>query len=194
MLEAFATSTLAVTLAETGDKTQLLSIVLASKFKRPMPIIVGILVATIANHFLAALAGASIAGLLQGIWFQLLVAISFVGMGFWTLIPDKEEEFKDTTGQSVFWTTVFCFFAAEMGDKTQVATVALAARFHDILAVCLGTTLGMMIANVPAVIFGEKITKVVPLDKVRMITAILFIIIGGWTAEEILLKMAHLYW
>jgi putative Ca2+/H+ antiporter (TMEM165/GDT1 family) len=194
MLEAFATSTLAVAFAETGDKTQLLAIVLASRFKKPVPIILGVLVATLVCNFLASLAGASIAGLFQGTWFQVVVACSFVGMGLWTLIPEKEEELSNPTGHSVFWTTLFCFLIAEMGDRTQIATLALAAQFHSIVAVGFGATLGMMLANVPAVILGEKITKVVPVHAIKMFTAILYVILGGWMLEEIILKMAHFSW
>jgi putative Ca2+/H+ antiporter (TMEM165/GDT1 family) len=180
-LEALLTSTAVVALAEIGDKTQLLAIVLAARFKRPLPIVLGILAATLANHFLAALVGEQAASLLDGVWFRFAVAISFIAMAAWTLIPDKlDEEEAKPARFGAFVTTLIAFFLVEMGDKTQIATVALGARFESVLPVMLGTTLGMMIANVPAVFFGHEMIRRVPLHVVRWIAAALFLVIGVW--------------
>lgn len=184
-MEALLISTAVVALAEIGDKTQLLAIVLAARFKRPMPVILGILVATLANHFLAALVGERAAAILDGTWFRYAVAISFILMAAWTLIPDKIDEDLDKPAKfSAFVTTVIAFFLVEMGDKTQIATVALGARFHSVIPVMMGTTIGMMIANVPAVLFGNEIIKRVPLHMVRMIAALLFLAIGMWLLAQ----------
>ncbi|MFN3423604.1 MAG: TMEM165/GDT1 family protein [Novosphingobium meiothermophilum] len=182
MLEAFTTSTAIVALAEIGDKTQLLAIVLAARFKRPVPIVLGILAATLANHFLAALLGATAAAFLDGKWFRLAIAVGFVAMGLWTLVPDKldDEEAPQTSGRGAFLATLVAFFLVEMGDKTQIATIALGARFNDALAVTAGTTLGMMLANVPAVVFGNALIRRVPLDVVRMVAAALLVATGAW--------------
>ena len=180
-MEAFLTSTLVVTLAEIGDKTQLLAIVLATRFQRPIPIIAGIFVATIANHFLAALLGSEVASILDGDWFSYLVAASFIAMAVWTLIPDKlDDEGAKPARFGAFITTVIAFFLVEMGDKTQVATVALGARFNDVVLVTSGTTIGMLLANVPAIFLGHELLKYMPLNIVRMIAAGLFLIIGIW--------------
>jgi putative Ca2+/H+ antiporter (TMEM165/GDT1 family) len=184
-MEAFLTSTAIVALAEIGDKTQLLAIVLATRFKRPAPIIFGIFFATIANHFLAALAGAQIASLLDGTTFRYLVAVSFLLMAGWTLIPDTFEEAKEKPSRfGPFLTTLIAFFLVEMGDKTQIATIALGARFHDVVAVTSGTTLGMMLANVPAVFLGHALVKRVSLRLVRGLAASLFLVIGLWVLAE----------
>jgi putative Ca2+/H+ antiporter (TMEM165/GDT1 family) len=182
MIEAIATSTAIVALAEIGDKTQLLAIVLAARFKRPWPIIAGILVATLANHFLAALAGSAAAGWFDGVWFRYAVAAGFLAMAAWTLVPDKldDDEAPGPARFGAFLTTLAAFFIVEMGDKTQVATIALGARFHDALAVTLGTTLGMMLANVPAVLLGGELVRRVPLQAVRVAAAALFAVLGGW--------------
>ena len=180
-MEALLTSAAIVALAEIGDKTQLLAIVLATRFKRPWPIIAGILAATLANHFLAALVGAQAASWLDGKWFRLLVAASFIAMGLWTLVPDKyDEETEAKPRFGAFLTTLLSFFLVEMGDKTQLATVALGARFHDVVAVAAGTTLGMMIANVPAVFLGNALIRRVPMRLVHLLAALLFIAIGLW--------------
>ena len=184
-MEALFTSTALVALAEIGDKTQLLAIVLATRFKRPWPIIAGIFVATIANHFLAALAGSQVAALLDGLWFRYLVAGSFIAMALWTLVPDKLDDVEDKPAKfGAFLTTVVAFFLVEMGDKTQIATIALGARFHDVIPVTMGTTIGMMIANVPAVFLGHALIKRVPLGVVRMIAAGLFLVIGLWLLAQ----------
>ena len=147
-MEAFLTSTAIVALAEMGDKTQLLAIVLAARFRKPVPIILGILAATLANHAIAALLGAQAAVWLEGAWFQYLVALSFIVMGLWTLIPDKLDEDEQKPARfGAFLTTLVCFFLVEIGDKTQVATIALGARYHDVVAVTAGTTFGMMLAG-----------------------------------------------
>jgi Ca2+/H+ antiporter, TMEM165/GDT1 family len=182
-MEAMLTSTALVALAEMGDKTQLLAMLLATRFKKPMPIIGGIFVATIVNHFLAALVGHEAAGLLQSPWFRYAVAISFIVMAAWTLIPDKFDEnepLKAPGKAGVFVTTLIAFFLVEMGDKTQVATVALGARFQNIYAVTAGTTLGMMIANVPAVLFGGALAKKVPMKALQIGAALLFLGLGLW--------------
>ena len=188
-MEAFFTSTALVALAEVGDKTQLLAIVLATRFKRPLPIIAGILAATLANHALAAFVGSEAAAFLQANWFRILVALSFVAMGLWALVPDKldtDEEPKRRGG--AFLATLVSFFFVEMGDKTQLATVALGARFHDVIAVTAGTTLGMMIANVPAVFLGNELIKRVPMKLVRMLAALLFVAIGAWMLFDLLTR------
>ena len=184
-MEALFTSTAVVALAEIGDKTQLLAIVLATRFKRPFPIIAGIFAATLANHFLAALVGAQAASFLDGLWFRYLIAASFIAMAAWTLIPDKLDDLGDKPPRfGAFVTTLIAFFLVEMGDKTQIATVALGARFNDVVAVTMGTTLGMMLANVPAVFLGNELIKRVPLKIVRTIAALLFLVIGLWLLAQ----------
>jgi len=181
MLEAFGVSTLLVAIAEIGDKTQLLAIVLAAKFRKPAPIILGIFAATLLNHALAATAGYFIADFLSGQWFRIAVGVAFLAMAAWALIPDKEDEGASSrTHGGVFLTTLVAFFLVEIGDKTQIATALLAARFQDIIAVTAGTTFGMMLANAPAVYLGEAATRVVPLHVVRIAAAIVFVLIGLW--------------
>ncbi len=182
-MEAFLTSTALVALAEMGDKTQLLAMLLATRFRKPVPIILGIFVATIANHFLAALVGHSIAGVLTQPWFRYAVAGSFIAMALWTLVPDKIDEdapLKAPSKACVFVTTLVAFFLVEMGDKTQVATVALGAQFDNLLAVTAGTTCGMMLANVPAVLFGEALARRVPMRALQVGAALLFLLLGLW--------------
>jgi len=182
LLTPFLTSTAVVALAEIGDKTQLLAMLLATRFKKPVPIILGILAATLVNHGLSALIGEKAASLLDGAWFRYLVAASFIAMGAWTLIPDKLDENDEPKAPrfGAFLTTLVAFFFVEMGDKTQVATIALGARFHDVLWVAAGTTLGMMLANVPAVLFGNALQKRVPFGVVRAVAALLFLGLGLW--------------
>lgn len=182
-MDALLTSTTLVALAEMGDKTQLLAMLLATRFRKPVPIIMGILFATLANHFLAALVGRSIADILTQDWFRYAVAASFIAMAAWTLIPDEideDEPLKAPSKAGVFLTTLIAFFLVEMGDKTQVATVALGAQFENVFAVTAGTTLGMMIANVPAVIFGEALAKKVPMRALQIGAALLFLALGLW--------------
>lgn len=185
-MEALFTSTLVVALAEMGDKTQLLAIVLATRFRRPWPIIAGILVATLANHALAALAGASIASLLDGVWFRYGVAASFIAMAAWTLVPDKADDRHGGAYRfGPFIATTIAFFLVEIGDKTQVATIALGARFQSVALVTAGTTLGMMIANVPAVFLGHALIKRVPIRALQIGAAALFLLLGLWLAVNI---------
>ncbi|MDY0013496.1 MAG: TMEM165/GDT1 family protein [Rhodocyclaceae bacterium] len=183
-MEAFLTATALVAVAEIGDKTQLLSFVLAARLRRPMPIIAGILVATLLNHAFAGAVGNWVARVVPAAWTTWIVGLTFIVFGLWALIPDKLEDegatFKHATW-GVFATTSLAFFLAEMGDKTQFATVALGARFPELWAVVLGTTLGMMIANVPAVIIGEKLAHRLPLDKIRWAAAALFVLTGALT-------------
>lgn len=184
-MDAFFTSLGLVALAEIGDKTQLLAILLATRFRRPVPIIAGIFAATLANHFFAALVGVQAAAFIEGAWFRYLIAGSFIAMGFWALIPDKLNDMAERPARGgAFLTTAVAFFLVEMGDKTQLATVALGARFHDVAAVTAGTTLGMMIANVPAVYLGQSLIKRVPLKTVRIVAASLFLAVGLWLLFE----------
>ncbi len=179
VLEAFLISTGVVAIAEIGDKTQLLAMVLAARFRRPRPIILGILAATILNHAIAAGLGVLVAQWLEGRAFQAVVGLAFLAMAGWALVPDKEDE--DAGAKSVggvFLTTLVAFFLVEIGDKTQIATSLLAARFQNLTLVTAGTTLGMMLANVPAVFLGEAATNVVPLKVVRMVAAVIFGLIG----------------
>ena len=180
-MEALLVSTGLVAIAEIGDKTQLRAILLAARFRKPAPIILGILVATIANHALAAFVGVAAGGFLQGPWMRWVLGVAFIAFAAWALIPDKFEEDetpKDRAG--VFLTTLVAFFFVEMGDKTQVATVALGAQFDNLLAVTAGTTCGMMLANVPAVLFGEALAKHVPMRALQVGAALLFLLLGLW--------------
>ena len=178
-MEAFLVSTGIVALAEIGDKTQLLAFVLAAKFRRPLPIIAAIFIATIANHAFAAAIGTWITGLLGPDMLRWVLGASFLAMAVWTLVPDKlDDEDTRLAGYGVFMTTLIAFFVAEMGDKTQVATVALAARYDALIAVVCGTTLGMMIANVPAVYLGDRIANRVSLKLVHGIAAAVFAVLG----------------
>lgn len=184
-MEALFTSTAVVALAEIGDKTQLLAILLATRFHRPAPIILGILVATLANHALAALLGASAAAFLDSPVFRYAIGLSFIVMAAWTLVPDKFEDDEAPRPRfGAFLTTLVAFFLVEMGDKTQVATIALGAQYHDVVAVTAGTTLGMMIANVPAIFLGHELLKRVDLAKVRLVAAALFLVIGLWVLVQ----------
>lgn len=184
-MEAMFTSTAVVALAEIGDKTQLLAILLATRFNRPWPIILGILVATLANHALAALLGAQAAAFLDSPIFRYAVGASFVAMAAWTLIPDKlDDEQAPRPRFGAFLTTLVAFFLVEMGDKTQIATIALGAQYHDVVAVTAGTTLGMMIANVPAIFLGHELLKRVDLARVRMVAAAMFLAIGLWVLAQ----------
>jgi putative Ca2+/H+ antiporter (TMEM165/GDT1 family) len=177
-MEAMWVSTAVVAVAEIGDKTQLLAIVLAARFRKPLPIIAGILLATLLNHAAAATLGYFVARLLTGTTFQVIMGMAFVAMAGWALIPDKEEGGSGRRAGGVFLTTLVCFFLVEIGDKTQIATSLLAAQFDAITAITIGTTLGMMLANVPAVLLGDKITQLVPLRYVRLTAAAIFAVIG----------------
>ena len=184
-MEALLISTGLVAVAEIGDKTQLLAILLAARFRRPWPVIGGIFVATLANHALAATAGALAGQFLQGDWMRWILGLAFLGFAGWVLIPDRLDDAPDAGAppkrvSAIFWTTTVAFFLVEMGDKTQVATAALAARFQDIVLVAIGTTLGMMIANVPAVLVGEAAATKLPLKYIRWAAAASFAVIGLW--------------
>ncbi|ANQ83459.1 hypothetical protein dqs_0382 [Azoarcus olearius] len=178
-MEAFLVSTSIVALAEIGDKTQLLAFILAAKFRKPWPIVLGILVATLANHAGAGALGSFVTSLVSPEVMRWVLGLSFIGMAIWTLIPDKFEEDDATFARfGVFGTTLIAFFLAEMGDKTQVATVALAAQYQALVAVVMGTTLGMMIANVPAVLLGDRIANRIPVKLVHGIAAAIFAVLG----------------
>ncbi|MBO9517998.1 MAG: TMEM165/GDT1 family protein [Porphyrobacter sp.] len=180
-MEAFLTSVALVAVAEIGDKTQLLALVLAARFRKPVPIVLGILFATLANHALAALLGATAAAWIEGAWFSTAIALAFIAMGLWTLVPDKLDDDGEPKARfGPFLTTLVAFFLVEMGDKTQVATIALGARFGDVLAVTAGTTVGMLLANAPVVFAGDALVKRVPLKAVRMVAAALFVATGVW--------------
>jgi putative Ca2+/H+ antiporter (TMEM165/GDT1 family) len=177
-MEALIFSTAIVALAEMGDKTQLLSFVLAAKLKNKGAIILGIFFATLANHFVAGYVGTWLAGLVSPQALRWIVGLSFFAFGAWALIPDKLEENRNFRGAGVFLTTLIAFFLVEMGDKTQLATIALAARYDSLVAVVMGTTLGMMIANVPAVWLGEALSKKTNMKIMRWIAAGLFVVLG----------------
>ena len=181
-MEALLVSTGIVALGEMGDKTQLLALLLAAKFRRPVPIVLGILVATLVNHALAGAVGDWIARALGPDVLRWVIGGSFIAMAVWMLIPDKIDEAEGGHQRfGVFGTTVIAFFLAEMGDKTQIATVALAARYTDLVAVVAGTTLGMMIANVPAVLLGDVVAKKVSMTLVHGIAAAIFAVLGVLT-------------
>ncbi|MGE0595853.1 MAG: TMEM165/GDT1 family protein [Hyphomonadaceae bacterium] len=181
MLEIFGVSTLAVAIAEIGDKTQLLAILLAARFRRPFTILGGILVATLLNHAAAAALGYVLAQWLESAAFQIAVGGSFIMMALWTLVPDKPCELgAGRSPRSVFLTTLILFFLVEIGDKTQVATSLLAARFSNIWIVTLGTTFGMLLTNAPAVWLGEAATRALPIRSMRLAAAALFAALGVW--------------
>jgi len=180
-LEAFAVSTGIVALGEVGDKTQLLALILAARYRAPRPIIAGILVATLANHAAAAALGAWLTRVVDPTSMRWGLGLSFIAVALWMLVPDRADDdlqAKDATRAGVFWITTGAFFLAEMGDKTQIATVMLAARFDDLITVTAGTTLGMMIANVPAVLLGDRVVKHVPVQWIHRIAAVAFASIG----------------
>ena len=178
-MEAFLASTLVVALAEIGDKTQLLSLLLAARYRKPLPIILGILVATLANHALAGALGAWLRSLLAPEVLRWIVGVSLLGIAAWTLKPDKlEGEVKESTRYGVFALTCVVFFLAEKGDKTQIATIVLAAKYDALMLVVIGTTLGMMIANVPVVYLGSGAAQRIPFRTVRIVAALLFAALG----------------
>ena len=181
-METYVISVLLVALAEMGDRTQLLTVILASRYRRPVPILAGIAVATVANHTLAALAGFYLSAFLDTPWFKLALALSFIAMAVWALVPDKaDDDAKPSRLRvGVFLATAVAFFMVEMGDKTQIATAALAARFHNVAIVAAGTTTGMMLANIPAVYLGRAVTKVLPISALRIGAAVVYLILGVW--------------
>ena len=181
-MDAFLVSTGVVALGEIGDKTQLLAMMLAARYHRPGLICLGVLIATLVNHALAGLAGQLVAHLLDPVVLHWVLGISFLLMAGWLLIPDKLDEApKPLRGLGVLAATITLFFLAEMGDKTQIATIALAARYDDLVPVVSGSTLGMMLANVPAVYFGARAAQRLPAKLVHGIAALLFAFLGGLT-------------
>jgi putative Ca2+/H+ antiporter (TMEM165/GDT1 family) len=181
-MQAFLISTGIVALAEMGDKTQLLALVLAARFKKPWPIVWGILVATVLNHAMAGALGAWVSTQISPQTLRYILGASFIAMAVWMLVPDKLDDEADSKKPrfGVFGTTVVLFFLAEMGDKTQIATVMLAARFDAYIPVVAGTTLGMMLANAPVVWLGERMTRLVPLRVVHLVSAAVFLGLGLW--------------
>jgi putative Ca2+/H+ antiporter (TMEM165/GDT1 family) len=179
-LEAFLVSTGIVALAEIGDKTQLLTLLLASRYRKPWAIVAGILVATLANHAIAAALGAWVARELGEQAMRWILGASFIAMGAWMLVPDKLEGDAGASRRlgGVLLTTTILFFVIEIGDKTQVATVALAARFEAVTMVVVGTTLGMLLANAPVAVFGEALSRRLPVRKVHAVAAIVFVALG----------------
>jgi len=190
-LHSILVSTGIVTLAEMGDKTQLLAFLLAAKYKKPVPIILGILFATILNHGLAGVLGLWITQILSPEILRWVLGLSFIAMALWTLVPDKIEDKEASFGvkSGVFITTLVTFFLAEMGDKTQVATIAMAAHYPSPIMVVIGTTLGMMIADVPAVFLGNSFAKKLPLKLIHAIAAAIFFVMGVF----VLLKIDQLF-
>jgi putative Ca2+/H+ antiporter (TMEM165/GDT1 family) len=177
-LEALLVSTVSVALAEIGDKTQLLALVLAARFRKPWPIIAGILLATLLNHGIAGALGAWVSTLLSPETLRWIVAVAFIAMGLWILVPDKEDDAAAKYRYGAFLTTLIAFFLVEIGDKTQIATVVLAANYDSLSLVVLGTTIGMMAANVPVVLAGHFAADKLPLKLIHGIAALVFIALG----------------
>jgi putative Ca2+/H+ antiporter (TMEM165/GDT1 family) len=177
-MEAFLIAIGLVAFAEIGDKTQLLAFLLAAKFRKPWPIILGILAATLINHGIAGAVGAWIASLLDQSALRWILGLAFIAMAVWVLIPDKLDEEAQPVRFGVFGTTLIAFFFAEMGDKTQIATVALSAQYETWMSIVIGTTLGMMIANVPAVLLGNRLAHAMPVKLVHSIAALIFLVLG----------------
>ena len=179
-LEALGVSAGVVALAEMGDKTQLLALLLAARYRKPLPICAGILVATLANHFGAGALGTWLTRVVDPTWMRWVLGGSFIAVALWMLVPDQADDSHSERGSrfGVFGITTIAFFLVEMGDKTQIATVMLAARYDALVTVTMGTTLGMMVANVPAVLLGDKVTKWVPIRWVHRIAAVIFLTLG----------------
>ena len=203
-MDAFLVSAGVVAVAEIGDKTQLLALLLAARYRKPVPIIFGVLFSTLANHALAAWMGTLLAswlgeGWLGGDTFKIILGVLFIAMAAWILVPDKaDDDAPGSTGHGAFVATLIAFFLVEIGDKTQVATIALAANYHSVLWVTAGTTAGMMLANVPAILLGEVAATRLPLGLVRTVAAVVFILLGiagvvdGWTGGEGLSALSRL--
>jgi len=187
VIESFFASLAVVAFAEIGDKTMLLAIVLAARFRAPWQILAGIFGATIANHALAAAVGSQVAGLLDATWFRLAVALGFIAMAAWILVPDSIDDDEDSHKHlgSAFLTTLVAFFIVEMGDKTQIATIALGAQYQDIISVAAGTTIGMMVANTPAVFLGDKLVERISLKATRVAAAMIFLGLGLWQLAKL---------
>lgn len=181
-MDALLVSTAAVAIAEIGDKTQLLSLILAAKYRKPWPIIAGILIATVINHAMAGAVGAVVAAWFTPMQLKWILALSFLAVAAWTLIPDKmdDDEARSTSGRGVLIATIIAFFLAEMGDKTQVATVLLAAQYSPLWQVVAGSTLGMMAANAPVVLLGSRFANKLPLKAARIGAAVLFALLAAW--------------
>ena len=196
MLESLFVPTLIVALAEIGDKTQLLALLLAARFRKPWPIILGIVVATLANHFLAGAAGNWVASLFSPVTLSWALAASFVAVALWTLVPDKldDDESSGFKRYGPFLTTLIAFFIAEMGDKTQVATVMLAAQYPDFVLVVIGTTLGMLIANVPVVLVGNFAAERLPLTLIRRLAAGAFAALAVYASYQALQLGGYLWY
>jgi putative Ca2+/H+ antiporter (TMEM165/GDT1 family) len=178
-MDAFLVSAAVVAVAEIGDKTQILALVLATRYRRPAPIILGILIATLANHALAAWVGGLVATWLGPALLRWILGGLFLAMAAWCLVPDKAGEVPRSGARAgAFFATLVAFFLVEIGDKTQLATVALAARFHTVLLVTAGTTVGMLLANVPVVLFGDAIARRLPLAAIRIAAALIFAALG----------------
>lgn len=181
-MDAFFISTAIVAIAEMGDKTQLLALLLAARFRKPLPILIAILTATTINHGLSAVLGQWLTTLLSPNMMVWILSVGFIGMAIWMLIPDKLDDETDSINKwqkfGVFGATFILFFLAEIGDKTQIATVALSARFDSIWVVMCGTTIGMMIANAPAVFIGDKMADKLPIALIHKIGAIIFLVVG----------------
>ena len=193
MLQSFLVSTGVVALAEIGDKTQLLSLVLAARYRRPLPIVLGVLVATLANHGAAGGVGTLLADWLNPRVMNWVIVASFALMAGWILVPDKLDEDEIALPKKVmgvFGTTVFAFFLAEMGDKTQIVTVALAAQYQDLLAVVAGTTLGMMLANVPVIYLGSRFANRLNPTAVHIVAAVVFVVLGALALRNALMNTA----
>lgn len=191
MLQSFLVSTSVVALAEIGDKTQLLSLVLATRYRKPLPIVLGVLVATLANHAGAGGIGTLLAGWLNPNIMNWAIVASFALMAGWILVPDKLEEGEITMpkkAMGVFGTTVFAFFLAEMGDKTQVVTIALAAQYKDFFGVVAGTTIGMMLANVPVIYLGSRFANRLHPKAVHVVASVIFVVLGGIALRNALLN------
>jgi len=190
VVQSFLVSATVVALAEVGDKTQLLSLVLAARYRKPLPIVLGVFVATIINHAGAGWIGTLLSGVLNPNVLNWAIVASFGLMAGWILIPDKLDEDEiamPKKAMGIFATTVFTFFLAEMGDKTQVVTIALAARYHEFFSVVGGTTLGMMIANVPVIYLGSRFANKLPIKAVHIITSIIFVVLGGLALRNALI-------
>lgn len=193
-MESFVVSTSIVGLAEIGDKTQLLSLVLAARYRKPIPIVLGVFVATLINHACSGALGAWLASVISPNIMNWAVVASFALMAVWILVPDKLDEAEAASTKhpmGVFGTTALTFFLAEMGDKTQIVTVALAARFHEFFGVVAGTTLGMMLANVPVIYLGHRFADRLPAKAVHILAAMIFVVLGGLALRTALYPEAH---
>lgn len=189
-MDAFLASTVAVAIAEIGDKTQLLSLFLVARYASRLPIILGILVATLLNHALSALLGAWIAQWIPAAWLPWILAVSFVAIALWLLIPDKDDSDDSAfLGMGAFMATTVMFFLAEIGDKTQIATVVLAARYTETFWVILGTTIGMLLANIPVIMAGKWLMDRLPLSTARIGASILFVILAVVTLWAALMSV-----